>query len=222
MRNWLIAAAGVSLAVSLTPWNHAILYPFILFTTWIHECSHALTIVAVGGTVKAITIQPDTSGLTESLVPAGRFARALVASAGYLGASVVGCFLLAATRRPKWSRRILWAVGLFMIVTLVVWIRNVFGAVVVLAWAAALIAMGEHGGRNASTFVLSLLAIQVAFASLYDIRALFLLRGGHSDAQTMSTLFVLPPWVWATLWMLTSAGLLAATLWATRPRGRLA
>ena len=80
----------MSLVVSLTPWAQFLLYPFKLFTTWVHECGHALMTVLVGGRVTSITIEPDTSGLTQSLVPAGRVARGLVASAGYLGAAVVG------------------------------------------------------------------------------------------------------------------------------------
>jgi len=214
----LWVAAACSLAVSLTPWNHILLYPFTLFTTWIHECGHALTIVAVGGRVRAITIMPDTSGLTQSLIPPGRVARALVASAGYLGATVMGCVLMAATRLERWSRPILWCVGVFMILTLVFWIRNAFGAGVVMAWAAALLVLAHRGSRTVSTFVLSLLAIQVALASIYDIRVLFLLKGGHSDAQTMASLLFLPAWVWAALWMLASALMLAGTVWATRIR----
>src|SRR5436190_18778698 len=97
-RNWLWVAAAASLAISLTPWAPIVLYPFKLFTTWVHECGHALMTVMVGGTVSSIAIEPDTSGLTRSLVPAGRFARGLVASAGYLGAALGGWALLAATR----------------------------------------------------------------------------------------------------------------------------
>ena len=47
-----------------------LLYPFKLFTTWVHETSHALMTVLVGGRVTAVTIGPDTSGLTHGLVPA--------------------------------------------------------------------------------------------------------------------------------------------------------
>ena len=78
-------AVAVSLAASLTPWGEFLLYPFKLFTTWVHECGHALMTVLVGGTVTAITIEPDTSGLTRSLAPIGRVSRGLIASSGYLG-----------------------------------------------------------------------------------------------------------------------------------------
>jgi len=104
MNNWLWLAAALCLGVSLTPWGPVLLYPFTLFTTWIHECGHAVMAVLVGGSVTSITIQPDTSGLTRSLVPASRLAQGLVASAGYLSASIVGCLLMAATRVERRAR----------------------------------------------------------------------------------------------------------------------
>ena len=119
---WLWAAVAVSLVVSLTPWAPFLLYPFKLFTTWVHECGHALMTVLVGGRVTSITIEPDTSGLTQSLVPVGRVARGLVASSGYLGAAVVGCLLMAATRVEKWAHVILLGLGACMLFTLFFWL----------------------------------------------------------------------------------------------------
>ena len=217
--SWLWAAVVVSLVVSLTPWARFLLYPFKLFTTWVHESGHALMTVLVGGRVTSITIDPDTSGLTQSLVPVGRVARGLVASSGYLGAAVVGCLLLAATRVEKWAHVILMGLGVFMLFTLAIWMRNLFGVAVVLAWGVALIALACKGMGNAPRFLLSLLAIQVALNSVYDIRVLFLINRGQSDAAAMARLFLLPSWVWATTWMLMSVAMLGATLWGTRGRG---
>ena len=42
---WLLLAAMISLALAMTPHGRFILYPFTLFTTWVHECSHALMVV---------------------------------------------------------------------------------------------------------------------------------------------------------------------------------
>jgi hypothetical protein len=216
--NWLWLAAALSLGASLTPWGQLLLYPFKLFTTWVHECGHALMTLAVGGSVSSITIESDSSGLTQSLVPAGRIAQGLVSSSGYVGASVVGCLLMAATRVGKWAHAILWAIGAFMLCTLVVWMRNLFGFVVVLAWGAALVVLARKGSGDVSRFVLSLLAIQVALDAVYDIRVLFLMHGAHSDADAMAGLFLLPSWLWAGAWMLMSVGMLGWTLWATRGR----
>ena len=214
--NWLWAAAAVSLLVSLTPWAQVLLYPFKLFTTWVHECGHALMTVLVGGRVTSITIEPDTSGLTESLLPVGRVARGLVASSGYLGAALVGCLLMAATRVEKWARVILLGLAACMLVTLAIWMRNLFGFAAVLAWAVALVALAGKGMGHASRFLLSLLAVQVALNSVYDIRVLFLIDRGRSDAATMARLFLLPSWIWATAWMLISVAMLGATLSMTR------
>ena len=159
---WLGIAAALSLGLSLTPWGTVPLYPFKLFTTWVHECGHALMTVLLGGSVSSIMIEPDTSGVTRSLVPAGRIARGFVASSGYLGASVVGCLLMAATRLQKWARAIVWAVGALMLFTLVIWMRNPFGIAVVLVWSVALVALSRKGNGRVSLFVLSLLAVQVA------------------------------------------------------------
>ena len=58
----------------------------------------------------------------------------------------------------------------------------------------------------------------MALNSVYDIRVLFLIDRGQSDAATMARLFLLPSWVWATAWMLMSVAMLGATLWMTRGR----
>ena len=207
--SWFWTAVAVSLVVSLTPWAPFLLYPFKLFTTWVHECSHALMTVLVGGRVTSIVIQPDTSGFTQSLVPVGRVARGLVASAGYLGAAVVGCLLMAATRVEKRAPFILFSLGAFMLLTLVLWMRNAFGMAVVLVWSVALLMLARRRNAGAPRFLLSLLAIQVALNSVYDIRVLFLIDRRQSDAATMARLFLLPSWVWATSWMLASVAMLA-------------
>jgi hypothetical protein len=216
---WFWAAVAVSLAASLTPWGEFLLYPFKLFTTWVHECGHAVATLLVGGEVRSITIEPDTSGLTQSLVPAGRMARGIVAAAGYLGAAAVGCLLMAATRVERWAHVILLGLGACMLLTLVFWMRNLFGAAVVLAWGVALIAFARTRMARAVRFFLSLLAIQVALNAVYNIRVLFQIERGPSDARTMEELFLLPSWMWATTWMLMSIAMLGGTLWVTRERG---
>jgi hypothetical protein len=215
-RLWI--ALAVCLAVSLTPWGPLILYPFTLFTTWVHECGHAVAAVLLGGDVASITIQPDTSGLTRSLMPASVAAQAIVASAGYLTASIVGCFLLSASRIDRRAKPILWTIGALMLVTLVLWIRNLFGAIAVLSWALALLWLGRtRATRGAAGFAITVLAIQVSLNAVFDIRTLFLVRG-PSDAATMERLTGAPSWLWAAVWMGLSVGLLAGTLRATRGR----
>ena len=215
--HWLWIAIAVSFVLSLTRWGPLVLYPFRLFTTWVHECGHAVMTVLVGGHVSSIVIERNASGLTSSFIPESRVAQGLVASAGYLGASVVGCALLVAAHGRKSAHGILWGIGAFMLVTVIIWMRNLFGVAVTLIWGVALIVLSRKARGRVPSFVLSLLAVQVALNSVFDIRVLFLLSGGHSDAETMARLFLLPAWTWASLWMLISAGLLTWTLLRTRP-----
>ncbi len=216
--NWLWIAAALSLGISLTRWGPLALYPFKLFTTWVHECGHAVMTLIVGGRVSSIVIEPNTTGVTTSLIPQSRIAQGLVASAGYLGASVVGCVLMTATRGKKGAHAILLTIGACMLLTVVIWMRNPFGIAVVLLWSVALFALSRQGRAPVSSFVLSLLAVQVALDSVYDIRVLFLLHGQHSDAETMARLFLLPTWFWASIWMLMSTGMLTWTLFRTRSK----
>jgi len=210
-------AAAVSLAVSLTPAAGVALYPFRLFTTWVHEGAHALATVVVGGHVSSIVIRPDASGVTHSLVPDSRLLRGVVASAGYCGAALVGCLLIAATRVERRAHAVLGGVGVCMLLTLVLWVRNPFGAGVVLAWAVAFLVLARRGLGRTAQFLVGLLAVQVALNAVYDIRVLYLVDG-PSDAATMAALFVLPAWLWASAWMLLAVGMLGATLWTTRAR----
>ena len=218
LTTWLWAAAALSLAVSLTPWGDLILAPFGLFTTWIHECAHAVAALAVGGHVRSITIHLDGSGLAHSLVPDGRLARGVVTSAGYIGGRQVGWLHKAAAPVPQGAPPIRRAVAAAMLVTLVFWVRNVAGVMVVLAWAGVLLFLAARGNSSVSRFVLGLLAVQVALNAVYDIRVLFMAGVGHSDADTMASLFWLPSWLWAGTWMLLSVGMLTWTLRVTRPR----
>jgi uncharacterized membrane protein len=210
-------AAALSLAVSLTPAAAIALYPFRLFTTWVHEGAHALATVVVGGHVSSIVIRPDASGVTHSLVPDSRLLRGIVASAGYCGAALVGCLLIAATRVERRAHAVLGGVGVCMLLTLVLWVRNPFGAGVMLAWAIAFLVLARRGLGRTAQFLVGLLAVQVALNAVYDIRVLYLVDG-PSDAATMAALFVLPAWLWASAWMLLAVGMLGATLWTTRAR----
>jgi hypothetical protein len=219
--NWLWVAAALSLGISLTRFGPLVLYPFKLFTTWVHECGHAVMTVVVGGRVNSIVIEFNTTGITRSLIPEGRIAQGLVASAGYLGASIVGCVLMTAARGKKRAHAILLGIGACMLATLAIWIRNPFGIAVVLIWSIALIALSRHASGPVSSFVLSLLAVQVALDSVYDIRVLFLVHVGYSDADTMARLFVLPAWFWAAVWMLVSIGMLTWTLVRTGRAARI-
>src|SRR5688572_20511424 len=96
----------------------------------------------VGGSVSQVTLARDTSGLTQFKLPSDsliRLRQSLVTSAGYLGSSCVGCGLFAASLRfPAHSKEILLGLGVMMGLTLLVWVRNFFGGLVMLVLGSGL------------------------------------------------------------------------------------
>ncbi|MEW5847466.1 MAG: M50 family metallopeptidase [Myxococcota bacterium] len=216
---WLLLAVALSLALSMTPWGKYVLYPFKLFTTWVHESGHALAAILVGGDVVSMSIEPNTEGLTRSRLPSSILARAVVSSAGYMGASIFGCILLAATRLHRFSHAIIYALGVAMLLSVVIWMRNLFGIGVVILLGGALVLMGRHVRGPVSHFILTFLGVQVALNALFDIRVLFHLEEGtHSDAANMEKLLLISETFWAGLWMLASVLMVVATLWLTREK----
>lgn len=208
-------ALGVSLALSFFRFGSYLLYPFKIFTTWVHECCHAVMVLLVGGSVSKITLAPDTSGVTHFKIAPGRIAQGLVASAGYLGSCAMGCLLyFVSVRHTANSATIVLVLGALILLSLLFWVRNLFGALSLLLIGAALLyAAREPALTPWMRVLLPFLAIQTGLNSLYDLRVLFGMDPRiRSDARTMQSLYWLPAPVWACLWLLLSLALMAWTI----------
>lgn len=215
---------ALSIALSFASWGRRILFPFQIFTTWVHESFHALAATLLGGSKVRITIDPDGSGLTFYRIQRGRVREAVIASAGYLGASATGCLILRLTVHSDHSNAAWSAPSLalclsgLVLLSILVWIRNGFGVVSALVLALGLGILFYLGSRFAYP-VLLFLGIQTALNALLDIRVLFALgasRGAKSDAHTMQKLLILPYWFWAFLWLALSLGMIFFT-WRSLP-----
>jgi hypothetical protein len=216
-----LVAAGAVTVLNLIPYGETLLYPLAVFTTWVHETSHALVAMVLGAHVEGLLVRPDTSGLATYLYNVAEFgtaSRAATASAGYLGAALVAAGLLATTRRPLLHRAVLAGLALVMILTVTLWVRTAFGIIVLLLIAAGLGALAVRGSATIARWALLLLGLQTALNALFDIRALYYVHG-MSDAQTMSQLIGLPAAFWATLWLLVGGVVLVRTFLAS-VRGR--
>ncbi len=200
---WMV---GLSLAVSLFPWGKYVVYPFRLFTTWVHECCHAIAALGLGGQVTRITLSSDTSGLTTYRIPKGRLRQAVVASSGYLGSALAGCLIYAGTLHWPAAGRvgmIASSLGALMWLSALLWIRGLFGLLTVGVWGGALIALGQSPSiGSGARYLIPFLGVQTALQGLFDLRTLFEWDSHtHSDARTMQTLFWLPSGFWAMLWI---------------------
>jgi hypothetical protein len=211
---------GISLLFSFFSWGRKILFPIQIFTTWIHECCHAFTAMVLGAEAIHITLSPDGSGLTHFKIPKGKVRHAIIASAGYLGTSLVGCLmflLLLNTEKPNPILNIQSVIFIFSGIigfSLLFWIRNLFGFISVLLLGGALASLTYPPLKPFAHEILLFLSIQTALNSLFDIRTLLALdskKSNQSDAHTLQKLFYLPHWVWAISWLSMSLLLMFKT-----------
>lgn len=110
------------------PSGDSIAGPLDLFTTWIHEFSHALVGVLVGRSIDRVDLASNGSGstrLTSSGIPSD-LGQVAIGSAGYVGTVVVGAVLLVLGRWIRASRIALGVLGALLILSALLWMPSAF------------------------------------------------------------------------------------------------
>jgi hypothetical protein len=223
----LLLAAVALLLLMNVPYGNYILYPFTIFSTWIHEMCHGLAAIALGGEIERIRIFSDGSGLAYTRHPSGRIPTAIVASAGYVGTSVIGAVMLLARNRKHAGTVGLAALGLGMLVSTLLWVRNPFGMAATAILGAGLLAAAARASTEWSGRLYTFLAVTCCLNAITSIRVLFgknLVVGGKpvgsSDAHTVADALFLPAPVWAAGWMALAFILVGLALYSSRPEPR--
>jgi hypothetical protein len=221
----LVVALLATLVLWNVPYGWIVLYPFKIFATWLHESAHGVVMLATGAGLERLEIFRDTSGLAHPSRGVSAPAQALISSAGYMGTALFGALFLVLGRTDRGGRRVLLAVAAAMTITVILAIRNGFGAAAVGASALALAAIAIWGGERLSAFMVSFLAAQSCINAVLDIRLLFgsvMVVNGRahrqSDADTVARVIGGPPWMWAAMWLVWSFVLFYVALRLTRPR----
>lgn len=207
----LLIAVLLIAVVSALPFGSYALYPFALFVTLVHETSHAVMAVATGGAVKSIRINPDLSGVTFT----GGGIGPLIASAGYLGATLAGvAVLLTPLRLARWALAALAAVPLAALIAFHP--ASMFTAAWSIAFAAALALAAWKAPARLAAFLQIFLGVAMGLNAARDLLTLIFISGHdahiYSDAKLMSNLLFLPPLFWAGLWGILSLILLVTAL----------
>ncbi|MGH2441753.1 MAG: M50 family metallopeptidase [Chloroflexota bacterium] len=204
-------AAIIAAVIGSLPFGSYVLYPFALFVTQIHETGHALAAVLTGGTVDSIQIQSNLAGLTTTR---GGI-QAVVASAGYLGATVAGVALLLTPIR--FSRWILGAAASIPIIDLVFFHpADSFTAIWSVVFALGLgLAAWKLPARMAA-FLQIFLGVEAGLNAFRDAMTLVFISGSnahiHTDATNMSQALFLPATFWAVTWTVISLVLLIGAM----------
>ena len=207
----LVIATVLAAIVGALPFGSTALYPFALFVTLLHESGHAIATIGSGGTVAGLQIASDLSGVT--LTRGGTMA--LIAPAGYLGATLAGVGLLLFPLR--WARWVIGALAVVPIATLLLFHpADSFTALWCLGFAAALGVSAWKIPTRWLSFFQIFLGVEAGLNAFRDLMTLIFISGSsahiQTDAENMSRTLFLPAMVWAVTWTVISVLLLAWAL----------
>lgn len=205
---FLVVAAILVAVVGALPFGSYALYPFSLFTTLLHESSHALAAVLTGGSVDSLAISPNLSGVT--MISGG--SEPAIAPAGYLGAALAGAAILAIPLRfARWVLAGLVAVPLAALIFFHP--ASSFTALWCVVFIAGLGLASWRLGLRLLGFLQIFLAIEIGLNAFRDVTWLLFASGPgshmQSDATNMSNATFLPPTFWAIAFTVISLVLLA-------------
>ncbi len=190
-------------------WEQPWVYPLRLLVTLLHEVSHGLGALATGGSIERITVAADGSGLCYTR---GGW-RSVIIPAGYLGSMLWGCAILLLACRTHWDRALAFALGAFLVLMSVLYIRSPVGLGAGIAWGLAFIGAARWLGRDANDLALTFIGVASCLYALFDLRTLLRLGTGFNDATLFSAeILPLPPRAWAALWSVLAIVVLALAL----------
>lgn len=207
-----LLAALASLILWAVPGAGMILLPLELLNTHIHELCHAIVAVATGGDVSYIKVFSTGSGVT----PISGGSPLLAASAGYVGAAVLGGLILLLSRTDKGARNALFATAGALALSMLFWVRgDIAGVASGLLWIFLLFAMGKGLKGDALVFAAQFIGIQQCLRSVQSLYVLLHINATsnlHNDAKVAEMVSGIPSLVWALGWCLVSAAWMAAAL----------
>ncbi len=199
---WL--AVLLTLAAYLVPYGQWVIYPFAVLATWAHEMGHGLAALLVGGSFHKLEMMANLSGVATTAT-GGRLAGAAVSAGGLVGAPICGGIIIALGPKRWLSRAILALLALVLALSLLLWVRNLFGALAVAGWAAVLGLAAWKLGAWWRFILVQVLGVQLSLSALKGWRYLFtdeaVINGRSmaSDVSAIADALVLPYWFWGAL-----------------------
>ncbi len=196
-----LSAAAIALLWQV-PYGRQLLYPLTLLATFAHEMGHGLTALLVGERFDHLLLHADGSGVAQWRGNPGRVTTALIAAGGLVGPTVAGIVLLLLSRSPRYARAVLATLAVLIILSVVVWLRNAFGVVFLLAWAAALAIAARVLSNTAAAFFLHLIAVTLCLSWFTDLDYMFsahaMVNGvaQPSDSTVIADALGLTYWFW--------------------------
>ncbi|MBK7860359.1 MAG: M50 family metallopeptidase [Archangiaceae bacterium] len=192
--------------LGVAAWEVPFLTPLKLLAVAGHETGHALATLLVGGSVNQIHIASDQSGDCMSMIPAGYFARIIVSSGGYVGASIIGALLLLLTFRFNWGKPMLAVAAAWLAAIGLFYGRDPFTFAFCIGMAVLFALGAKVFSRDVAAAVNLFLASFTALYAVMDLKDDLWSSAvrAQSDAAILAGTSGIPAVVWAFLWTVSS------------------
>jgi Peptidase M50B-like len=209
-RNLLIACVILVVCMNISTGRY-VLYPFMIFSTWVHEMCHGMAALLMGGKVKKLEIFRNGSGLAYTAV-GGSWKVGFVASGGYPGTAVTGCLLLLFRRTTLGPTIGTIGIGFLMTLSCAIWVRNAWGFWVLLSEGIVLMLLGWKLPAHFLDNLFSFLAATCCLNAVERVHDLFAIEDYYvgeevvttSDAHTVAERWGMDYRFWAILWLVSS------------------
>lgn len=217
--HWVFAlSAGVTLLLYLVPYLDIVGRPLIYISTLVHELGHGIGALLVGGDFLKLEMWSDGSGVAQAGAR-GAAGNAFVSAAGLVGPAIAAAIGFALTRRRKWARIGLVAIGVVLLWAMIFKIRTAFGLTVAgaVAGASLLVALKAH--EDWAQLLLGFLSVQLALSVFSRSDYLFAKTAetgagkGISDSAAIGQAIGGPYWLWGALCALVSLAALGLGAW---------
>ncbi|MBF2013851.1 MAG: M50 family metallopeptidase [Rivularia sp. T60_A2020_040] len=212
---WLIGAAVATIALWQVPYGDYILYPFSILATWFHEMGHGLAAILLGGNFRQLQIFPNGSGVAQYSGRFGPIGIAFVAAAGPMGPPIAGAMLILASRSFKIASLSLKILGGFLLFSVLIWVRSLFGIVAILLLGLIILGIGFKANRWFQGFSIQFLGVQACISTYHQLDYLFTRTAGPlglSDTGQIQRQLFLPYWFWGGLMAIASLVILVQSL----------
>lgn len=198
------AAAALAVVLPRIPYGRNILYPFQLLGVWAHEMGHALLAVITPADFIELELYRGLGGVVRH-AGAGRFAGVLISASGLLAPAFFGALIIIFSARRKTSRYVLPVISVMVGLSVLFFIRNLFGSLAMAAIAAVLIPIAFMAPDIVRVFISQMIGIQFCLFSWGSWDYLFTEkieidgRPVFSDTGQIQEALFLPYWFWGGL-----------------------
>lgn len=217
---FILAFIGLNFILLQLPLGRLVIYPFVILSTWFHEIGHGLAAIILNGDLLRIELYADGSGVAVHTPPQflGNVGNAIVAISGPLFPPIVGFILFKISKNINIIRLLLLLLSLAILGSVIVWIRTLFGVIILLSISFIIILIALSKNNKIQFITLQLIGIQ-AFISVYLSLGYLFSRSGtvnqssfSSDTSVIEQNTFLPYWFWASTILIISVVLFVISI----------